>query len=84
VLPDGALIALNEEAISVSLVIVTTLVLLVAADASGDFIFGITAVHGFFVVGRWRVGLVIEFTCAASSVKVLMRVVVVVSAAARG
>lgn len=41
VLPDLALIALDEEAIGVGLVVVAALVLLVAADAARDFVFGL-------------------------------------------
>lgn len=48
VLPDGALIALDEKTVSVGLgVIVTALVLLVTANAARDFVF-LTVVHAVF------------------------------------
>jgi hypothetical protein len=48
VLPDFAQIALNEQAIGFGLVIVNALVLLVAADATRDLVFGIAdVVHRF-------------------------------------
>jgi hypothetical protein len=49
VLPDFTQIALNEQAIGFGLVIVAALVLLVAADATRDLVFGIANVFHRFV-----------------------------------
>lgn len=49
VLPYGACVALDEEPISIGLVVVTSLVLLVAADASCDLVLLVASVvDGFF------------------------------------
>ena len=49
VLPDGALVALDEEAVRIGLVIITTLVLLVATDTTCDLVFLVASViDGFF------------------------------------
>lgn len=63
-LPDFALIALDEEPIRVGLVIVAALVLLVAADAARNLVLGLTGVVHLFVGDRVGGGVGGVFVCS--------------------